>query len=75
MKLRLTGTQAEFNELGKTIEQNKLFFDGYRKPQVGGNPKYKPGGAKYDPIAGEQLLQYIDIDVLTLKQMIKKLKP
>lgn len=73
MKVRLTGSEEDFKKLKvDTLDRNK--FQSFRKPQTGGNPKYKPGGEKYNPAIGEQLLMYVDIDIDTVKKMFKPLR-
>lgn len=73
MKVRLTGSEEDFKKLKvDTLDRNK--FQSFRKPQTGGNPKYKPGGEKHNPLIGEQLLMYVDIDIETLKKMFKPLR-
>lgn len=73
MKVRLTESEEDFKKLKvDTLDRNK--FQSFRKPQNGGNPKYKPGGEKYNPAIGEQLLMYVDIDIDTVKKMFKPLR-
>ncbi len=73
MKIRLTGNQKDFDAILKTLMKNKLHFDSFRKPQLGGNPRYKPGGDKYNEKEGEQLLMYLECDADTFAKMLKKL--
>lgn len=70
MKVRLTGSAKDFKNLDvETLDKTK--FESFRKPQTGGNPRYKKGGDKYDPTKGEQLLMYLDINMRTLKKMFE----
>lgn len=73
MKLRLTGTEKEFEKLSiDTLDRNQ--FSTFRKPQKGNNPRYKEGGDKYDKKVGEQSLMYVEIDIKTLVTMFKPLR-
>ncbi|MFC0181495.1 hypothetical protein SAMN04515674_104239 [Pseudarcicella hirudinis] len=68
MKIRLTGTPEEFQLLNvDDLDRNK--FLSFRKPQKGGNPRYKPGGEKYDPKTGEVLLMYVEVAPHILDEM------
>lgn len=73
MKVRLTGSAKDFKNLDvDTLDRAK--FESFRKPQKGGNPRYKKGGDKYDPTKGEQLLMYLDINMRTLKKMFEAVR-
>ena len=73
MKIRLTGFPKEFeNFQADTLDRTK--FLSYRSPQKGSNPRYKPGGDKYDPDLGEALLMYIEVDMPTLKKIFRPLR-
>ena len=73
MKIRLTGSEEDFKKLKvDTLDRNN--FIAFRKPQKGGNPKYKEGGEKYNPKVGEQLLMYVDVEPDILLKMFKPLR-
>lgn len=73
MKIRLTGSPKEFQGLNiDDLDRNK--FLSFRKPQKGGNPKYKEGGEKYDPSKGEMLLMYVEVSGKVLQEMFSELK-
>lgn len=73
MKIRLTGSKQDFETVFKVLEKNKIHFDSFRKPQTGGNPRYKPGGDKYKPEEGEQLLMYLECEADVFIKMLKKI--
>lgn len=72
MKIRIVGTKKEFEQISEGLFAVKDKFDKWRKPQTGGNPRYKEGGDKYDPKQGEQLLMYLEITPTKLKNLLKR---
>lgn len=74
MKLRLTGSEKDFEIILSALTSHKDKFDSWRKPQKGNNPKYKEGGEKFDPKKGEQSLMYLEIDAVKLKTLLLKSK-
>ena len=69
MRIRITGTEAEFEQIAALQPAIKNASESYRKPQKGNNPRYKKGGDKHD--GNEYLLQYIEIDLEKLLQYFK----
>lgn len=64
MKLRIIGTESEFQQLNvDTLDKNK--FETFRKPQKGNNPKYKDK---------PQLLMYVELSTVSVNKILSSLR-